>query len=93
MATISTNIHTDAEIKRQAEELFAEFGLTVNTAVDMFLRQSVKNRSIPLEFLSGEEKENSRQPICERKKSIEDLFGKIHFAEGYDHKALREGRA
>ena len=50
MATTSMNIRTDSEIKKQAEELFAEFGLNMTTAVNMFLRQAIRERSIPFEL-------------------------------------------
>ena len=41
---------TDTEIKKQAEELFSELGLNMTTAVNMFLRQVVRNQAIPLEL-------------------------------------------
>jgi len=50
MSTTSMNIRTDVEIKRQAEELFSELGLNMTTAVNMFLRQVVRNQAIPLEL-------------------------------------------
>ena len=50
MATTSMNIRTDVEIKKQAEELFAIFGLNMTTAVNMFLRQSVRKQAIPLDL-------------------------------------------
>ncbi|MCL2669547.1 MAG: type II toxin-antitoxin system RelB/DinJ family antitoxin [Syntrophaceae bacterium] len=41
------NIRMDSEVKRQAQELFAQFGLDMTTAVNMFLRQSIRQRGIP----------------------------------------------
>ena len=95
MSTTSMNIRTDSEIKRQAEELFSEFGLNMTTAVNMFLRQVVRNQAIPLELslklkVSGIS-EGHFVHKGEGKKNILDLIGNIEFAEGYDHKALREG--
>ena len=96
MATTSVNIRTDIEIKRQAEELFEAFGLNMTTAVNMFLRQSIRNQAIPLDLSlkSAEIGSHSGQLVHkgEGKKNLMDLIGKIEFAEGYDHKALREGR-
>ena len=96
MSTTSMNIRTDTEIKRQAEELFSEFGLNMTTAINMFLRQVVRNQAIPLE-LSLKPKTIGRSEDYfvhkgEGKKDLMDLVGKIEFANGYDHKALREGR-
>ena len=47
MAKISTNISIDADIKIKAQELFADFGLDLSTAINMFLRQSVRENAIP----------------------------------------------
>ena len=50
MATTSMNIRMDREIKAQAELLFAQFGLNMTTAVNMFLRQAVRRQAIPFEL-------------------------------------------
>ena len=47
MAKTSTNISIDADIKTKAQELFADFGLDLSTAINMFLRQSVRENAIP----------------------------------------------
>lgn len=47
MAKISTNISIDADIKTKAQELFADFGLDLSTAINMFLRQSIRENAIP----------------------------------------------
>jgi DNA-damage-inducible protein J len=46
----STNIRMDTEIKKQAEALFSELGLNMTTAVNMFLRQAVRQHGIPFEL-------------------------------------------
>ena len=45
----STNvsIRMDVQLKKQAEDLFAELGLNMTTAMTMFLRQAVRNQGIP----------------------------------------------
>ena len=48
MATSNMNIRMDSEIKAQAQALFAQFGLDMTTAVNMFLRQALRERGIPL---------------------------------------------
>lgn len=47
MAKISTNISIDTEIKARAQELFADLGLDLSTAINMFLRQAVRENAIP----------------------------------------------
>ena len=47
MATTNLNIRTDKDIKDQAEAIFSELGLTMTTAVNMFLRAAVREHGIP----------------------------------------------
>lgn len=45
--TTSVNLRIDKDLKRQAEQLFSELGLNMTTAMNMFLRQSVREHAIP----------------------------------------------
>lgn len=56
MATVSTNIKIDPELKKQAQELFDELGMNLTTAVNVFLSQAVREQSIP--FKIGIDKPN-----------------------------------
>lgn len=47
MAKVSTNINLDAELKKSAQELFADLGLDLTTAVTIFLKQSVRTQGLP----------------------------------------------
>ncbi len=47
MAKVSTSISVDADVKAKAQELFAEFGMDLSTAVNVFLKQSIYERRIP----------------------------------------------
>lgn len=74
MAKISTNISIDADIKAKAQELFADFGLDLSTAINMFLRQSVRENAIP--FSVSREVPNS--DTLEAIKEMEDMLsGKV----------------
>lgn len=50
MSTTSMNIRMDSETKRQAEMIFAEFGLNMTAAINMFLKQSIRERGIPFDL-------------------------------------------
>lgn len=50
MAKVSTNISLDAELKRSAQELFADFGIDLTTAITLFLKQAVREQRIPFEI-------------------------------------------
>lgn len=49
MAKVATTLSIDADVKKDAQELFSDFGLDLSTAVGMFLRQSVREQRIPFE--------------------------------------------
>ncbi len=47
MATTNITIRIDKELKQQADELFADLGLNLTTAITAFVRQSVRDQKIP----------------------------------------------
>lgn len=47
MAKTTTTITIDSDIKTQAQELLADFGLDLSTAINIFLRQTVRENAIP----------------------------------------------
>ena len=48
--TTNLNIRTDKNIKDRAEAIFSELGLNMTTAVNMFLRASIRENGIPFEL-------------------------------------------
>ena len=50
MATVNMSIRMDTELKKQAEAMFADMGLNMTTAMNMFLRQVVRQGRIPFEI-------------------------------------------
>ena len=47
MAKVSTNITIDAETKAKAQELLSDLGMDLSTAVNIFLRQMIRENGIP----------------------------------------------
>lgn len=47
MAKVSTNISIDAETKTKAQSLLSDFGMDLSTAVNIFLRQMVRDNAFP----------------------------------------------
>ena len=43
------NIRTDTEVKQNAEKIFAQLGLNLSTAVNIFLRQAIRQGGLPFE--------------------------------------------
>jgi DNA-damage-inducible protein J len=50
MATTNLNIRIDADLKKQSEQIFNELGLTMSSALTVFLRQTVRSNGIPFEM-------------------------------------------
>ena len=50
MATTNISIRMDTELKAQADELFAELGMNLSTAFNIFVRQSLREGGIPFEI-------------------------------------------
>ncbi len=49
MESTNLNIRTDKDVKMQAEKIFAALGLNMSTAVNIFLRQAIRENGIPFE--------------------------------------------
>ena len=50
METANLNIRTDKEVKQAAEKIFEALGLNMSTAVNIFLRQTIRENGIPFEL-------------------------------------------
>ena len=44
------NIRIDDDLKNRADELFSELGLNMSTAVNIFIRQTVRQGGIPFDI-------------------------------------------
>ncbi len=47
MATSAMTVRMDSQIKRQFDALCQQFGMSSNTAINIFVNQVVRSRSIP----------------------------------------------
>lgn len=48
-ATARINFRTNQATKRAAEQLFTELGLDMSTALNMFLRQAIREQALPIQ--------------------------------------------
>lgn len=44
---VNVTVRMDENLKRQADELFADLGMSFSTAVTIFTRQAVREKAIP----------------------------------------------
>jgi len=47
MATVNTSIKIDEETKKEAQKLFKDLGLSLSTAINIFLKQAIREKGIP----------------------------------------------
>ena len=47
MAKVSTNISLDADLKKASQELYADLGMDLTTAITIFLKQSLRVQGLP----------------------------------------------
>ena len=74
MKSVNVTFQVDENLKKQAEALFSELGLDLETAFNIFLRQSVRERRIP--FQSNENIPNAvTLAAMEEAEKDEDLYG------------------
>jgi DNA-damage-inducible protein J len=51
--TTNFSVRMDSEIKKQCEELFGELGMNLTTAINVFLRQSLRVGGFPFDVTLG----------------------------------------
>ncbi len=49
-STTNISIRMDSDLKAQADEIFAEFGMNLSTAFNIFVRQTLREGRIPFEI-------------------------------------------
>lgn len=89
MATANMNIRTDPDVKKQAQSIFADLGLDMSTAVNMFLRQTIIHQGLPFDVklekpndetvaAMQEADKLSRDPNTKRYSSFSELLAEVN---------------
>ena len=47
--TTSMTIRLDSSIKKQAQKIYSELGIDMTTAINVFLRQSIRSKGFPFD--------------------------------------------
>ncbi len=74
MAKVSTNITIDADTKAKAQALLADLGLDLSTAVNIFLRQMIRENAIPF-MISKNDPNAITVAAIEAIEKGEDVYG------------------
>ena len=74
MSTVNMSIRMDTELKKQAESMLSDMGLNMTTAMNMFLRQVVRQGRIPFEIATDIP---NKEALAAMKEMDDILSGKI----------------
>lgn len=72
MEATNLNIRCDKAVKNEAESIFAELGLNMSTAVNMFLRSAIREHGIPFSLRLDESNETTIAAIDEGRVLLSD---------------------
>lgn len=72
MSTTNLNIRTDKKVKEDAEKIFGELGLNMTSAINIFLRASIRESGIPFALKLDVPNEETTLAIEEAKRIATD---------------------
>lgn len=72
MATVPTQVRIDANLKKQATELFSQLGMDMSSAMNIFLKQCVLRGGLPFEVTIPKYKPEVLEAMEEAKKISSD---------------------
>ena len=86
MATTTISARIDSKKKKEAEELFAEFGMSLSSAIYLFISEAISYQGIPFEIrrrnakkrdmleAMAEAKSIAADPAAKRYDDLDELF-------------------
>ena len=72
MTSTNLNIRTDKEIKDKAEKIYSSLGLNMTTAINIFLRASIRKNGIPFDLQLNVPNDETLKAIKEARKIAKD---------------------
>ena len=83
MATTNVSIRMDSDLKAQADALFAELGMNLSTAFNIFVRQSLREGGIPFEIRTERPNKETvaamleADPKAKKYRDLDELFADL----------------
>lgn len=74
MKSVNVTFRIDENLKTQADSLFADLGMSLSTALNIFLRQSVREQQIPFTISRNVPNAITRAAM-EAAENDEDMYG------------------
>lgn len=75
-------VRVDSQLKQQAESLFQEMGMNMSMAINIFLKQAVKDQGIPFTITNKPNRQTqkaikssqNKKKLSKNFENVEDLF-------------------
>lgn len=80
MKSVNVTFCIDEDLKAQADSLFADLGMNLSTAFNIFLRQSVREQQIPF-AISKNVPNGITQAAMEAAENDKDMYGPFDSVE------------
>ena len=90
MAQVSMTVRMDSQLKQMFDALCAEFGMSANTAMNVFAKAVVQRRSIPFE-IRADEKTMADRKAKVAQEGIEKMAPTASHAAGEVAKGITKG--
>ena len=87
MASTNFSVRMDSDVKKQCESLYGELGMNLTTAINVFLRQSLRVGGFPFEVKLDQPNKETMAAMLEAERIAKDPSAK-HYTDVED--ALRE---
>ena len=72
MATTNFSVSLDSDLKKQSEALYGELGVNLTTAINVFLRKSLKVGGFPFDVRNDEPNRETKLALLEAEKLSKD---------------------
>ena len=79
-ATTNFSVRMDSDIKRQCENLYSELGMNLTTAINVFLRQSLRVGGFPFEVKLEQPNKETIAAMLEAERIAHDT-GVKHYSD------------
>ena len=70
--TVNVTFRMDSDLKRQADSLFAELGMSLSTAFNIFVRQSLRDGGIPFDISLEKPNKETIAAMLEAERLVKD---------------------
>lgn len=88
--TTNFSVRMDSDIKKQCEELYGELGINLTTAINVFLRQSIRVGGFPFDVRLEQPSRETTAAMLEAEKLARDPSAKRYSNVEDALKALKE---